>query len=453
MKKNQYMLSRFLFLFFWVFILFVSSCGDRFAERNFEWDESDAEGIHLAMKVITDIMVSDIFSPPVASRVYAYASVAAYETVVHKFEDYQSLAGQLDELKPGPVPDPNLNYDFEVAATKAVLKVGHALTFDESLFHELKASTLDYLNEKEIPESIYQRSVEFGEKVAEHILDWSRGDYYAQTRTYPEYTPQRLPDKWIQTPPAYMDAIEPAWNRIRTLVIDSANQFIPPPPTEFSIDQNSQFFEEAYEVYAVLTSGDEMEKREIAGFWDCNPFAVRSIGHLMVGEKKISPGGHWMNIASLASRQSDANLMKSAEALALTAIALFDGFISCWDEKYRSNLLRPETYINRYIDPNWVPALQSPPFPEHTSGHSVISTAASIALTRVFGDNFEFDDTTQLEFELPVRSFTSFYHAAEEAAISRLYGGIHYMPAITYGSQQGRKIGKLISERVTTRLD
>lgn len=434
-------------------IIVFSSCGQRYAERNHQWNDSDSEGIHLAMKVITDIMVSDIFSPPVASRVYAYASIAAYETAVHSNEEYQSLAGQLNELTPGPAPDPDLKYDFEVAATKAILKVGHALTFDESLFHELKVSSLEHLKGKEIPESIYNRSVEYGEKVAAHIIEWSRGDYYAQTRTYPKYTPQRLPKRWIQTPPAYMDAIEPAWNKIRTLVVDSANQFIPPPPTEFNAEENSQFFKEAYEVYVVLASGDEMEKREIAGFWDCNPFAVRSIGHLMVGEKKISPGGHWMNIASLASRQSNAGLIKSAEALVLTAIALFDGFISCWDEKYRSNLLRPETYINRYINPDWVPALQSPPFPEHTSGHSVISTAASIALTRVFGDNFAFDDTTQLEFDLPVRSFDSFYHAAEEAAISRFYGGIHYMPAIEYGSEQGRKIGKLISERVQTRVE
>ena len=447
------MLSRFLFLFFGVFILFISSCGDRFAERNYEWDKSSAEGVHIAMKIVTDIMVSDIFPPPIASRVYAYSSVAAYETVVHAFDNYQSLAGQLNELTPGPEPDPDLKYDFEVAATMAILKVGHALTFDEKLFFELKARALEYLEKKDIPESIYNRSAEYGRKVGAHIMQWSRGDYYAQTRTYPKYTPERLDDRWIQTPPAYMDAIEPAWNLIRPMVMDSANQFIPPPPTEFSIDQNSQFFEEAYEVYAVLTSGDEMEKREIAGFWDCNPFAVRSIGHLMVGEKKISPGGHWMNIASLASRQSDANLMKSAEALALTAIALFDGFISCWDEKYRSNLLRPETYINRYIDSDWVPALQSPPFPEHTSGHSVISNASAVMLTRVFGDNFEYDDTTQLEFELPVRSFTSFYHAAEEAAISRLYGGIHYRPAIDDGTVQGRKIGNLISGRTTTRLD
>lgn len=445
------MVLKFFYVVFFAVLLFTSSCGEKSAEKEFKWDPSGAEGVHLAMKAVTDVMVSDIFAPPVASRIYAYSAIAAYESVVAAVDDYQSLAGQLNELQSGPQPEPGLPYDYEVAATKAILKVGHALTFDERLFHELKTPVVEYLMKKEIPESIFERSAEYGEKVAAHILEWSRGDYYAQTRTYPKYTPERLPERWIQTPPAYMDAIEPAWNLMRPMVMDSTNQFVPKAPTEFSPHNNSQFFREALAVYTALDEGDEMKKREIAGFWDCNPFAVRSLGHLMVGEKKISPGGHWMNIASLASREANADLMKSVEALTMTSIALFDGFISCWDEKYRSNLLRPETYINRYIDSDWVPALQSPPFPEHTSGHSVISTAASIALTKVFGDDFEFDDTTQLEFELPARSFNSFKEAAAEAAVSRFYGGIHYMPAIEDGVEQGKKVGNLVVQQISTR--
>ena len=143
--------------------------------------------------------------------------------------------------------------------------------------------------------------------------------------------------------------------------------------------------------------------------------------------------------------------MESIDAYLRVALALEEGFISCWDEKYRSRLIRPETYINQYIDENWVPLLQTPPFPEHTSGHSVISNASAVALTRLFGDNFAYTDSTEVEFGLPARSFNSFYHAAEEAAISRLYGGIHYRPAVEVGVTEGRDLGNFIFDRVTTR--
>ena len=136
--------------------------------------------------------------------------------------------------------------------------------------------------------------------------------------------------------------------------------------------------------------------------------------------------------------------MKTAAAYALTSIALADGFISCWDEKFRSNLIRPETLINKHIDEEWLPLLQTPPFPEYTSGHSVISNAAAIALTSLFGENFAFADDTEVKYGLTVRSFTSFVDASEEAAISRLYGGIHYMPAIANGVTQGKSLGTYV---------
>src|SRR5690606_19085290 len=132
----------------------------------------------------------------------------------------------------------------------------------------------------------------------------------------------------------------------------------------------------------------------------------------------------------------------SAEAYALTSISLIDGFISCWDEKYRSKLVRPETYINEHIDEDWVPLLQTPPFPEYTSGHSVISTASAVTLTKLFGDNFSFLDSTEVEFGLTSRRFDSFMHASQEAAISRMYGGIHYRAAIEDGAVEGRAIGE-----------
>ncbi len=158
-----------------------------------------------------------------------------------------------------------------------------------------------------------------------------------------------------------------------------------------------------------------------------------------------------MSIASIASRKRGLNLMQTSEALTLTAIALYDGFISCWDEKYKSNHIRPETYIEKYIDPDWDPVLQTPPFPEYTSGHSVISAAAATMLTKLLGDRLAFTDSSEVAYGLPAREFNSFYDASEEAAISRLYGGIHFRPAIENGSIQGRKLGEYVARKIQTR--
>jgi hypothetical protein len=160
-----------------------------------------------------------------------------------------------------------------------------------------------------------------------------------------------------------------------------------------------------------------------------------------------------MNITRVACNKSGADLPQSTEAYARVAIALFDGFISCWDEKYRSRVIRPESYINQYIDEDWVPVLQTPPFPEYTSGHSVISFASAVTLTRLFGDNFTFYDSTEIEFGLTARSFSSFNAAAEEAAISRLYGGIHYRPAIDNGMIEGRALGNYILQKIKTKRE
>jgi len=249
-----------------------------------------------------------------------------------------------------------------------------------------------------------------------------------------------------------MDAVEPHWNKMRPFAIDSAGQFKPQSPTQFSIDKNSDFYKEALQVHEVGVNLTE-EQRQIASFWDCNPFVMNVKGHVMFATKKISPGGHWMNITNVACVMKEADFVQSAEAYARVSIALVDGFISCWDEKYRSKLVRPETFINQFIDENWVPLLQTPPFPEYTSGHSVISAAAASTLTDLFGDNFAFTDSTEIEFGLTARKFESFVDASKEAAVSRMYGGIHYRPACDNGLVQGKALGAFILEKIKTRKE
>ncbi len=433
---------KYLFLFFLGGLMM--SC------QSDEYDEavvSNPKYLHNAQQKFSDVIVYDIFSPPVASRNYAYASIAAYEALAQRDSSYLSLAGQVSELEKIPAA-PEKKYSASLAALEAFYLTGKHFIFSEDKFMSQHDEVLEEIKkESRISGGVLERSLEHGAAIAAHIIKWSDGDLYKQSRTFPDYSITREPSKWKPTPPGYGKGIEPHWREIRTLVIDSADQFIPQPPTPFSLEKNSQFYKETMEVYDVVNAADD-ERKEIASFWDCNPYAINVVGHVMHATKKITPGGHWMSIAAIASRKAKADLMKSAEAYAYTSIALFDAFISCWDEKYRSVLIRPETVINEHIDENWVPILQTPPFPEHTSGHSVISRAAALALTEVYGDNFSFDDDTEVQYGIPIRSFSSFVHASEEAAVSRLYGGIHYRPAIDYGVTQGGQVGKYIIENI-----
>ena len=173
----------------------------------------------------------------------------------------------------------------------------------------------------------------------------------------------------------------------------------------------------------------------------------------MFATKKITPGAHWIGIAEIASRKANHNVIETVHTYTKTSLAIADAFISCWDEKYRSNLVRPETLINEHIDDAWQPILQTPPFPEYVSGHSVVSGAASEVLTDLFGDNFSFNDTTEVPYGLPIRNFKSFRLAAEEAALSRLYGGIHYRAAIDIGLEQGRDLGQFHSRKLQLRKE
>jgi hypothetical protein len=216
------------------------------------------------------------------------------------------------------------------------------------------------------------------------------------------------------------------------------------------MDEGSPFYQEVMEVYEVGKNLTD-EQREIAAFWDCNPYVVHTRGHVMYATKYMTPGAHWMLIGTIVARQTEASMMRAAKIYARLGVAVADGFISAFDEKYRSDLVRPETVINRSIDDSWRPLLQTPPFPEYTSAHSVVSAAAAETLTDLYGEPFAFRDTSEVEYGLPVRSFDSFREAAEEAAISRLYGGIHYRMAIENGVDQGTALGEYVVEQIETR--
>jgi hypothetical protein len=405
---------------------------------------------HHSLKKLTDIIVHDIFSPPIAGRIYAYPNIAAYEVLVHAHPEYRSLANQLNELTPIPAPDTIEQIDFYLASLHAFLTVGKALIFSEEKIDAYRESLYTDFKNDGLPEEIFLPSIAYGEKVAAHILQWAANDNYKETRSLPKYTIRQDDAYWKPTPPDYMEGIEPHWNKIRPFVLDSASQFKPAPALTFDMTKGSPFYKQVMEVYETGRQLNE-ESLNIAKFWDCNPYVSHVQGHAMFATKKITPGGHWMGITGIASQKAKADFMETVAAYTLVSISLFDGFISCWDEKWRSIVIRPETVINKYMDEDWVPLLQTPPFPEYTSGHSVVSNASAEVLTHLYGDNFAFRDTSELEYGLPERSFTSFRNAGNEASLSRLYGGIHYRQAIEEGVKQGKKVGNLVLERVKLR--
>ncbi|AFL83119.1 PAP2 superfamily protein [Belliella baltica DSM 15883] len=413
---------------------------------------SDGSYQFAAQNKLTEIIINDIFSPPVASRIYAYPAIAAYEVaVLDRSGEYQTLMGQLNDFE-------KTNFEIEenvylpLASLAAYYKVGTALIFSEELMQEHREKTFKELKSKGIPNDVFEASVALGERVADHVIAYSKKDNYHQSRSFPKYSISNDPNAWQPTPPMYMEGIEPHWNKIRPFVLEAPDQFKSEPPTAFDSEKGSDFYREAEEVFNVVKNLTK-EQSDIAYFWDCNPYKVNVKGHVMFAEKKITPGGHWMGIAAISSKTANQDWKGAAETLAKTSIAVFDGFIACWDEKYRSVLIRPETYINKYIDEDWLPVLQTPPFPEYTSGHSVISYAASETLTSLFGDNFHFVDSTEVAYGLPVREFKSFRLAADEAAISRMYGGIHYMPAIVNGASKGKKVGEFLINKIDTKAE
>lgn len=424
-------------------------CGEPTEPPDLATLNADGAPLHTAVDRITGVMVEVVTSPPVASRTYAYSSIAAYEAVRHARPGFRSLAGQVNGLEPAPEPptEPTL---FPLAGAVAMLTVAEPLVFDGPRVAAYRDSVVRDLRARGVPEEVVTRSVAYGERVADHVLRWADGDGLKQARAMPRYRIQTGdPARWEPTPPAYMDGIEPNWQTLRPFVLASAGEFRPPPPVPYDTMPGSAFHREVMAVYEAVAQ--ETERVEIAKFWDCNPYALQAEGHFMFSVKKITPGGHWMGITGVAIRDSGADLVEAAGAYAQVAMAVADGFISVWEEKYRSELVRPETVINRSIDPDWRPVLQTPPFPEYTSGHSVISAAAAEVLTDVFGDGFAYHDDVEVPYGLPVRWYASFREAAEEAAVSRLYGGIHYPMAVEHGLTQGRQVGRAVVERVEVR--
>ncbi|MBM3416851.1 MAG: vanadium-dependent haloperoxidase [Bacteroidetes bacterium] len=399
------------------------------------------------VKQLNNVVLENNFPPMIASRNYVYANIAAYEVVAVFDKRFWSLAGQIKHLPPFAIPD-TANVNYPLAALLAFCKVGEAVTFPEGSMQEYIDRLKHDADSAGVPASVIKASRLFADSMGAHIIRWSKKDNYLQLRTAPKYTITNEEGRWVPTPPMYAQAVEPHWKKMRTMVMDSSSQFMPAKPLVFDVkNKNSEYYKALLEVKTIIDSLTD-EQKHIADFWDDNPFKMNVTGHVMFATKKFSPPGHWMNIVGIAAEKAKTDFSTTVAAYAQTSIALYDAFISCWDEKYRSNFVRPETVINKYISSSWQPYIQTPPFPSYTSGHATISSAAAEIMTNWFGDNLSFTDTSLLEFGIQSREIKSFRSAAKEAALSRLYGGIHYRFDNDHGNEAGIRLGQFIVQQL-----
>ena len=401
--------------------------------------QNKAETLHQLNSLLVNTVMVDFFTPPVASRIYCYPNIAFYECIRQDAPTLSTLSGKLKGLGTIPTAPKNGTVDNFIAACIAFSYVGQTFVGSEYKMEDWRKAFVDSLmlyGDKDITKN----SLAYGRSVADSIITWGKKDNYNQSRAMPRFTYSNKPGTWQPTPADYAQAIEPHWNTIRPLTLSSPSQFSPKTKLVYSRKKNSTFYKTMMEVYEIVKKLDTTQKL-IAHYWDDNPNVSTNMGHLNYFIHKISPGGHWLMITKQACQEKNETVSRSSLAYTLTSIAIFDAFIACWDEKFKSNLVRPITVINNYVDKNWEPYIQTPPFPEFTSGHGVISNSAATILTALFGDHYEFTDKTEIPFGNDTRHFKSFYEASAEVSWSRVYGGIHYPETARISIMQGKEIG------------
>lgn len=425
--------SIFLLIISWQFTLFAQEKNVRLASCNLEY---------------INAIMEDGFSPPVASRLHVYSNIAAYEVLSLSNHNYNSLAGQIKHMP--AVRNKNIqDVELVLAAEVAFLKTAlHFIYTEDSLLHFYN-NELKYWKQN-LSEKKFTASINYGDDVAKKIIDWSNGDNYGITRTMHRYEIADSPGAWVPTPPEYKNGLEPNWAGMRKMVMGLDDFIHAIPNFEYSEDSNSNFYQNALAVYRAHKNLSE-EQIYIANYWDDNPQTVVNKGHLMYIFKKPTPGGHWLKICTQLISELKMTELEAAELYAMVSIAMYDAFIHCWHTKYLTNSIRPCTYIQRVMGIEFDPIIETPNFPEYTSGHSCVSRSIATVLSHYISPNFAFTDSSQILLGLKPRKFISFKQASEEVSISRFYGGIHYIPALNNGLKQGEEVANNILANINTR--
>lgn len=385
------------------------------------------------------------FTPPVASRAMGYAGVTLYEAIAPGMLTSPTLAGRLNGLDWTPPAEIDAAYHWPLVANSALAAI------NRRLFAHGGASVrgaIDALEksvrtryDRDLPADVVHRSIMRGREVAATIFEWSKhdGGHEGYLYNFPlTYQPPQGDGLWVPTPPSYQRAMQPYWGQNRPFALPDADACPLPAPPVYSTDAASDTYTEAWEVYTTVTNLSPAQ-RETALYWADDPTLT------------ATPPGHSLAIATEALRQEGASLELAAETYALLGMAMADAFIVCWRDKFIYNRIRPITYIQQVIDPTWnamsiTDPVNTPPFPEYPSGHSTEAGAMATVLTALFGNEYAFTDYNVERLGFTPRTYGSFWEAAEEAAMSRLYGGIHFHSANALGLAQGQCVGEYVNQ-------
>ena len=422
-------------------LFLCNGCGSKKTEKPFQNHLIDYLNIAL-----NEAVIQDGFSPPVASRIYAYCNLAAYEA--YNLNQQKKINSDILNDYESINKDTILkDFNAPLAMHIAFCEVAYEMVYRDFIIDRIKAEGINYLtsnlNKKEI-----NNSIKYGELIAQNIIEYSHNDYYEETRSYPLYEIIDEPWAWVPTPPLYGTPVEPHWGKIRPFLIDSVSEFRVAAPPPFDIEPNSEFYKLNYEIYEAVNKVTDEEKA-IAMHWDGDPMPpYRQLQHVNLIKRQLNPVGHFLAIGKTLTNQLNQDESQAVNNYFLISLACADAMIACWENKYYYNLIRPHTYIIEYIDEQWDPILNTPLFPEHPSGHSCLAGAGVSVMIDLFSDTVSFVDSTIIDFGYPPRHFENLSAAAKECAFSRVYGGIHYLPSVEEGLKLGDKIANQHRKRL-----
>lgn len=368
-------------------------------------------------------------------RQSAYIGIALYESIVSGDKNYRSLDGQLNGYQSPAEPIDTNGICWESSANTALAtmyRFFYTEQDDKIRFDSIENAWKKQLLTEGKSEASVLTGSQYGERIARSVIDWCKTD--GSDKSNDDYNIPKGEGLWEPTPPGFMKPITPYYGNERTIVKGSIDNTLPPPPTTFSPDGQSPFYKMVNEVYDISQRLDPKMK-DIGLYWDDFPDG-----------KSVTSGGHWASILKTVMEDRKISLMEGAHLYAALFICTHDAAIGCFKAKYKYNMMRPVSYIQKYMNhPDWSPLIVTPPHPEYPAAHATISTAAATILTGILGNVVSFTDNTYSYRSFESHHFNSFIEAAKEAGMSRFYGGIHYLKSIEEGNIQGEKVAAYIA--------
>lgn len=391
------------------------------------------------------------FLPTSAARSYGYLGVASYEATVHGIPGALSLAGQLQGFSAGslPVPDLTLKYNWALAANAACAQImRHMFDANITVDNLLAIDQMEEANKVSLgateTNEVIARSEQFGIELANAIYEISitDGGHEAYTDPFSLSNPIVIPPDpycWVPTGPQ-PGPLTPYWGENRSFISGIVASSQPETHIPFSAETSSEFYGQAMDVYTQVTALNTPDQVTIAEYWADDPFQT------------CTPAGHTFNILKQLLSESNATLEKTAVAFGMMGVAENDAFISCWKTKYETVLIRPVSYIQQYIDPAFTTIIGTPPFPAYVSGHSSEIGAGVKILTHLFANangDYTFTDLSQIQYGFSARTYNNFFDMADECAMSRYYGGIHFEMDNSKGLDLGFAVGEAVLNQLS----